>query len=282
MLQNLFYDYIVLEQGLSGNTVAAYRRDIEGFFAHFGSFVVSNEDVAKYLSGMQCAKSTLSRKISALKSLYKFLLLNRYVEFSPLDNIVKIKKKQTIPSYLTVEEIKILADSFRGDFRGVRDKLIFDILVYTGARVSEVVDLKLSDINVPNLSIKFLGKGEKIRIVPIHEFLMNSIRNYLKNIRNIFVKNIKDDRVFPNMSRNNFWHRIKKIYFKNSGIDKNIHPHIFRHSFATIMLNSGANIRYVQEILGHSSVSTTEIYTHVSKNKLKSVHDAIFRGKYEK
>lgn len=283
MLQNLFYDYLIMERGLSKNTLLAYKRDIEHFFDHFKTLVVEDEGVIDYLHSLECSKRTLARKISSLKSLYKFLLANNYVEFSPMELIVGVKIDKKIPSFLTSEDIKEISKVFTSDFRGVRDKLVFDLLIHTGTRISEILNLKLSDIDFENNSLRILGKGDKTRIVPINSLILESVKEYIEEFRELFIPSkSKSELLFPNISRNNYWLRLKN-YVKKAGIEKNIYPHIFRHSFATIMLSNGANIRHVQEMLGHSSVSTTEIYTHVSKNKLKNIHDSIdFRGKDER
>ena len=210
MLQNLFYDYIILERGLSKNTLSSYKRDIEDFFDFFGTFVVSEDQVRDYLLSMECSTRSLVRKISSLKSLYRFLLSNNYVEFSPMENIKGIKMDQKIPSYLSGEEIKAIAQTFTGDYKGVRDRMIFDILVYTGSRISEVVNLKLHDVDLENRTLRILGKGDKVRIVPIQEGVADSLASYIKDFRELFTKG-RTELLFPNISRNLYWSRLKKI-----------------------------------------------------------------------
>lgn len=274
MLQNLFYDYIVLERGFSKNTLLSYRSDIDHYFNHFNRFDVPSEDVKEYLSNLKCSASTRARKISALKSMYNFFVSNGYMSSSPFETIKGIKRAKNIPSYLTIDEIKRIASTFQGDYLGVRDKLIFDLLIYTGARISEIIDLSVSDIDYNKKFLKVLGKGSKTRFIPMNEVLIEGSERYIKDFRPLFMEGIKSDPLFPKITRNSYWARLQS-YAKKAGVTKRVYPHILRHSFATIMLNNGANIRHVQEFLGHSNAATTEIYTHVSVEKLKTAYNSI-------
>lgn len=274
-MREIFYDHLVLERGLSENTLLAYKRDIEDYFSRFQTLEVPVNEFQRYFSNLKekYCSATVARKISAVRSMYKFLYAQGYINTMPTKILGKSKKEKKIPNYLTGEEIKMIMESVPGDYEGVRDKTILDILVFTGARVSEVVDLNVSAVDFLAKTIRFQGKGEKVRILPINDVLLESLDNYIKNFRKLFAQGIKEE-LFPHMTRNNFWHRVKK-YSERAGIKKKVSPHVFRHSLATIMLGKGANIRYVQEILGHSDVSTTEIYTHVNKKDLKDLYNKI-------
>lgn len=274
MLQNLFYDYIILERGLSKNTLLSYKRDIEHYFEYFQSFVVDENSVREYLSKLKCSSSSLARKVSALRSLYKFLIANRYLDHSPFDSIKGVKLEKKLPIYLSSDEIKKIGDSFDRDYISVRDKLIFDLLVYSGARISEILSLKLSDVDYEGRYMKIVGKGNKMRLVPLQDHTLESIMNYVDHFRSMFFNEKFKNMLFVNMSRNNYWIRLKRQALR-AGIKKKIYPHMLRHTFATIMLMNGANIRHVQEMLGHSDVATTEIYTHVSNNRLREIYRSI-------
>lgn len=270
----LFLDYILLERGLSKNTFLAYKSDLEHFYKYFGTIDVKSQDIYYYLNSIQCSSSTLARKVSSLKNMYKFLISNNLISINPLSNIEKIKIDQKIPKHLDSSEIKKIADTFSITPKGKRDKLVFDFLVYTGARVSEIVNLDCSDIDFSSKLARLRGKGEKYRIIPMSDFLISSTREYIENILPTFCLNSNSNLLFPDLSRNNYW-AILQNAANRAGINKKIYPHMLRHSFATIMLENGANIRHVQELLGHSNISTTERYTHTNNSKLKSAYNKV-------
>jgi integrase/recombinase XerD len=274
MKNKLFFDYITLEKGLSKNTVSAYKRDINEFLSYFNSIFVTTEDIRNYFSKLDCSSSSKRRKISSLRSFYTFLKANNHIDFYPFESIKSVKAPKKIPDYLTIREVNSIRESFLNNALGVRDKLIFNILIYTGARVSEALSLSVSDIDHIRGTIRFVGKGNRVRFVPLSDVLEKDIKDYIDNYRQLFIKNGRTEKVFINISRNNYWYRLKKAA-KMANIKDRIYPHILRHTFATFMLSNGANIRHVQEMLGHSNISTTEIYTHISKDKLKSIYDEI-------
>lgn len=269
-IYKLFYDHILLERGLSRNTFLAYKNDIEHFYSYFGTLDVDEDAIYMYLNSMNCSSSTLARKVSSLKNMYKFLLANNYVSTTPFKNMINIKKDKKLPKYLDSNEIKAISDTFISTPRGKRDRLVFDLLVYTGARISEIVLMEISDIDFEARLAKLRGKGNKYRIIPLSVVIVDKIKEYVDNILPSFSSSL-----FPDLTRNNYWAILQK-HAKKAGIDKKIYPHMLRHSFATIMLENGANIRHVQELLGHTNVSTTEIYTHTSKSKLKKEYNKVF------
>lgn len=276
-----FFDYILLEKGLSKNSALSYKADLEDYKKFLGkkNILDSNkEDLYKYLKNLKerYKESSYVRKFSSLRAFYKYLELNFYLKENPIYSLEKVKSAKRIPQYLEQEEILKIIESIDNSIFGVRDRLILDFLIFTGGRISEILNLKISDIDYSNSTIRIIGKGNKTRIIPALKFIMDKISHYNDNFRKKLVKKSSEEfNLFPNISRNNFWYRISN-YAKKAGLNKKVYPHIFRHSLATTMLNNGANLRYVQELLGHSSIKTTEIYTHISKKKLKEIYDNAF------
>ena len=196
----------------------------------------------------------------------------------PTNMIKSLKREKRLPEVLTLKEVKMIIDNCNHSSEGIRDKLILKLLIATGARVSEILNLKIKDIENHDYEfIKVLGKGSKYRIIPVYNSLELEIKEYLVNVRPNLKEATETFKLFPGIRRENFWKKLKKIA-KDAGIQKNVYPHIFRHSVATVLLSNGADIRIVQEILGHSNISTTEIYTHVEKSDLKKIYNKIKIG----
>jgi len=287
---NLFINFLNIEKGLSINTIQAYKNDLydlinQSFMrsinnwndfdrSHFQQFV----EVMNYREYKQ---STKSRKIACIKSYIKFLLLEGFIKLNPLKEVRQPRNNQKIPKTLSSTQIeKILEYSSNGTSnKDIRDNAMIELMYATGIRVSEIVNLNINDIDLYSATIKVNGKGGKQRIIPLHEWSVKILENYITNIRPILLKNITNQTsVFisnrgKRMSRQNFWLQIKKIA-SNSGITTNLSPHTFRHSFATHLLSGGASIRHVQELLGHSNLETTQIYTHVGNIKLRNVYNS--------
>ena len=218
------------------------------------------------------------RKVSALKTFYKFCYLNKDVEKDPTGMIKTLKREQRLPEILTLKEMKQIVNNCPHTPEGMQNKLIIKILIATGARISETLNLEIKDVENQDYEfIKVLGKGSKYRIIPIYDSLENEIKNYLATYRPKLKNSSESFKIFPNTRREKFWKDLKTIA-KNAKIEKNVYPHIFRHSLATILLGNGADVRIVQEILGHANITTTEIYTHVEKSKLKMIYDNIKLG----
>lgn len=281
-----YIDYINIEKGLSENTISAYRRDLLIFFDFLEKkpiVDITKEDIIKYIEKMRGDYSSYSllRKVTVIRNFFSFLLKEKKITKNPAESIEGLKRKRDIPEVLSVAEIKDLINAFPNTPAGNRDKAIFITLFATGCRVSEILNLKIEDIDETYKFLKVKGKGKKVRIVPIYEECGRTISEYIRNFRGNFIKKEEKDNylVFPQITRQNFWKRLKK-YGQNAAIVKNIYPHIIRHSVATRLLENGADIRVVQEILGHSSIITTEVYTHINRKTIKSVYDKIEIGEF--
>ena len=277
-----FLDFLEFEKGSSQNTVTGYNRDLIQFFL----FVQKNfseieeKDIFKYIEKLneKLRRNSVLRKVSALKTFYKFCYLNRDVEKDPTGMVKTLKREQRLPEILTLKEMKQIVDNCPHTPEGMQNKLIIKILIATGARISEILNLEIKDVENQDYEfIKVLGKGSKYRIIPIYDSLENEIKNYLTIYRPKLKNASESFKIFPNTRREKFWKDLKTIA-KNAKIEKNVYPHIFRHSLATILLGNGADVRIVQEILGHANITTTEIYTHVEKSKLKMIYDNIKLG----
>ena len=192
--------------------------------------------------------------------------------------IKSLKHEHRLPEILTLKEMKQIVDNCPHTPDGMQNKLIIKFLMATGARISEILNLQVKDVeNQEYEFIKVLGKGSKYRIIPIYDSLENEIKNYLAVYRPKLKNASESFKIFPNTRREKFWKDLKTIA-KNTKIEKNVYPHIFRHSLATILLGNGADVRIVQEILGHANITTTEVYTHVEKSKLKMIYNNIKLG----
>ena len=284
-----FLDFIKLERSLSENSIAAYRRDMQKFLSFLkeakikeGPLEIKANHVQAYVgyihkSGL--AKSSQSRMLSGLRSFYQYLVYEDYLDSNPANKIDMPKIAQKLPEVLSKEEIDLLCTL---EFLGkeinekTRNQLIIEMLYACGLRVSELVELKISNIIWSEQFIKVLGKGDKERLVPIAPDTLKMIEAFLENTRgNYPVKQEAEDILFLNrrgnkLSRAMIFNIIKRAA-ENAGIKKNISPHTLRHSFATHLVQSGADLRSVQKMLGHESIMTTEIYTHLNTDDLKKV-----------
>ena len=277
-----FLSYLAFEKGNSGNTIAGYERDLRIFSKYVNKNLteVTEEDIYSYIREMndKLKKNSVLRKVATIRNFYKFCYLNKIIKEDPTGMIKSMKREKRLPEVLSLEEVKRIVDNCKHTPGGMRDRLIIKFLIATGARISEILNLKISDVENQNYEfIKVLGKGSKYRVIPIYDSLEKEIKEFIHDYR-IKLKGADETfNLFPGARRENFWKRLKVIA-KNAGIEKNIYPHIFRHSLATVLLSNGADIRIVQEILGHSNISTTEIYTHVEKSKLKNIYNNIKLG----
>jgi integrase/recombinase XerD len=279
-----FLDALWLEQGLSENTLAAYRSDLNKFALFLGQTNLLDVDEIKvrdYLKQRReqslSARST-ARAQSALKRFYVYFISIKELTSSPLAHIDQPKLGQTLPKTLSEEEVEALLNAPNLEEPiGLRDKAMLELIYATGLRVSELVGLRLEQINLRQAVVFVKGKGNKERLVPMGEIALEYIDIYLKQGRQQLIKH-STDFVFPSkrgigMTRQTFWHRIKH-YAKVANIHCELSPHTLRHAFATHLINHGADLRVVQMMLGHSDLSTTQIYTHVAKERLKSIHQA--------
>ena len=277
-----FLDAHWLEQGLSENTLAAYRSDLNKFaifIAKTSLFDVDESIILDYLSYRRehgfSARST-ARAQSALKRFYLYFIGLKKLNSSPLAHIDQPKLGQSLPKTLTEAEVEALLDAPNlDDPIELRDKAMLELLYATGLRVSELVGLRMEQINLRQAVVFVIGKGNKERLVPMGEVALEYIEAFLNIGRPQLVKHATDF-VFPSkrgtgMTRQTFWHRIKH-YAIVANVQSELSPHTMRHAFATHLINHGADLRVVQMMLGHSDLSTTQIYTHVAKERLKSIH----------
>ena len=270
--------YLKVEKKYSINTINTYITNISSFseFVNKNFKNVEEEDIKKYLIHLNknnISEKSVANKISSLKSFYKYLIIEKITSKSPLDKIELPKIKKTLPKALSIEEVNILLNIPLNDKFDYRNKAMIELLYATGLRVSELVNLKLNNINFDQEYLKTMGKGSKERIVPIGEYAMYYLKYYIDNYRNYFLRDKESEYIFisnqsKKMTRQTFFLLLKKIA-KKEGIKTYFSPHTLRHSFATHLLRYGADLRSIQELLGHSSISTTQIYTHVEKEKVK-------------
>ena len=276
-----FKIYLSIERGLSNNTVSAYISDIEKFaenFKNISPLKVKRKDLMSFIDFLgkkSISARSRARNLSSIKSFYNYLIFDNQLENNPCENIHSPKLDKKLPIFLSIEEVdKIIESVDLSQENGERDRNILETLYSCGLRVSELVNLKISNIDFNNQYIKIIGKGNKQRIVPINNTLITYLNIYINNIRS--KNNIKkgnEDYLFLNkrgtkLSREMIFLIVKK-YIKIANVKKNISPHTFRHSFATHLVEGGADLRAVQEMLGHSNITTTEIYTHLDTNYLK-------------
>ena len=290
-----FLDHLTIERGLSSNSISAYRRDL----AKFSDFLdkekldferLSEDEIISFevwLKGLGMAVTSINRNISALKSFYKYLA-QEFSTNNPVSALLSSKVPRRLPKALTIKEITSLIDSTKreGDPISLRDHAIIELLYGTGARVSEIVGIDINDFaqsdveGNPITTLKLRGKGSKERIVPLGSFAKNALDEYLVRIRPNLLRKSKSARVetalFLNqrgsrLSRQSAWQMISDAA-DSTGLSGKVSPHVFRHSYATHLLDGGADIRVVQELLGHASVTTTQIYTLITIDKVREAY----------
>lgn len=285
-LIDYFLYFIEVERSLSKNTIQSYRKDLEKLAAFLekrrkGVADVKRKDITDflmYLKDSQLSTSTIARNLAAIKTFWKFLLAEQTIKENEVSVIETPKTWKTVPDILNKDEVeKLLSAPSKRDKVGIRDKAILELMYASGLRVSEVNDLKKTDINLEVGFVKCTGKGGKERIVPVGKVATKAVALYLEKVRSKLSKKTQDSHLFlsklgKKISRQSLWKIIQK-YTKKGGIKKHITPHTLRHSFATHLLEGGAELIGVQEMLGHSDISTTQIYTHINKEKLKKIHE---------
>jgi tyrosine recombinase XerC len=276
-----FIRYLEIEKNYSPHTMLNYRLDLEDFSRFAGETPTEKIDylsLRKYLAALKqrnLSPRSIGRRISALRSFFKFLTREGYLKYNPALAVSSPKLDKRLPSCMTEEEVvNLIEASFiteEKDERGLRDRAILETFYSTGMRISELVSLNLQDFDFIGGVVKVMGKGKKERLAPIGEFAIASLREYLKARRKestaVFL-NKNGKRITTGGVRD-----IVDKYIKRAGIKPGVSPHTLRHSFATHLLNRGADLRTVQELLGHTNLSTTQIYTHLTTEKLKSVYD---------
>jgi integrase/recombinase XerD len=276
-----FIGFLQYEKGLSENTVEAYTSDLKLFDAFLEKTKPAKidedtlVDFIFYLKSSAHISRSVARALVAVKGFYRFLTMTGKMKNSPFEEMDSFKVKGTIPEVLAESEIeKLLAAPDMTKKEGIRDKAIMELLYSAGLRVSELAGLELTDINLEEKMVRCYGKGSKERMVPLGDYAVDSLAEYI-DIRKEFLRDFSQHlfltRLGKKFTREGVW-KVVKGYAKKSGITKDVYPHIFRHSFATHLLAGGADLRSVQEMLGHSDISTTQIYTHVDRTRLKKIH----------
>jgi len=274
-----FLRYLLIDKGYSANTIESYRRDLTKFLNYNKNKNIndiSNNDLkeyVKYLNKENLNEKSISRNISSLKSFYKFLVIDKKINTNPAESIYIPKTKKSLPNILTEDEIINLLDINLNDNYSYRNKAMLELLYATGLRVSELVNLKLQNIDLNDNIVRTFGKASKERVIPLGEYASEYLYKYISEYRGSLIKQYNNEYLFLNnhgnkMTRQGFF-KIIKLIAKNKGIDKTLSPHTLRHSFASHMLKYGADLRTIQELLGHSDISTTQIYTHITNEELK-------------
>ncbi len=283
-----FQDYLMFERNLAQNTLQAYRRDIECFIRDMADRKVTRPGkvdrkiVAEYLNslaGLPLAPSSLARKTSALRLYFRFLASGKEIAKDPTDGIELPRQTHHLPKVLTLEEIlEVLNVVDKNSKGGLRDTALIEVMYGTGMRVSEVVGFRLEDLRVSEQVVLVFGKGSKERVVPLGDIALKALNEYLKKERPLLDRRGKGaGRVFLNLrdgspiTRMGIWKVLRK-YAVLAGIEHKVHPHVLRHSFATHLVENGADLRAVQEMLGHADIATTKIYSHLSGETLRQVH----------
>ncbi len=283
-----FIHYLIVEKGLASNTIVSYERDLKSYLKYLKNVEnlknfneVQRPHIVHFLAHLKDqgkSSRTLARHVASIRSFHQFLLREKAADHDPSVHIESPQLEKTLPKVLSLEEVETLLESpDTSTHYGIRDKAMLELLYATGIRVSELIGLKLGDVHVTMGFVRCIGKGNKERIIPIGHTAIEAIEQYVQKGRPLFVsKKNHDDALFLNhhgrgLTRQGFW-KILKGLARDAGIQKELTPHTLRHSFATHLLENGADLRAVQEMLGHADISTTQIYTHVTKTRLKDVY----------
>lgn len=281
-----FLTFLRVERGLAENTIHSYRYDLEQYTSFLSvqklNFLQANQNVImNFLTKQRLLNKsarTRSRMLAALRGFYRYLLQEGRIAADPTENLTSPKLEKNLPRVLSVEDVEqLLAQPNHGTVTGMRDKAMLELLYATGMRVSEMLGLDTQHLNLDLGFVRCMGKGSRERIIPVGEVAQKYLREYLSRCWLKLRRNSGERAVFLNkngrrLTRQGFW-KILKGYAKKAGIQQEITPHVLRHSFATHLLENGADLRAVQEMLGHADISTTQIYTHLSKRKLREVYE---------
>ena len=287
---NDYLHYLTIERGLSLNTRKSYERDLLQYLHYLeDEQITSWQDVDRYvvinylekMHDEKKAPATVTRMITSLRRFHQFLRQERLTDHDPMQHIDTPKKVQKLPSTLSLTEVERLIETPDTTKNlGIRDRAILEVMYATGMRVSELVGLKLSDLHLSLGLVQTLGKGDKERIIPLGYYAIQWLERYLDEARPLLVANPSETHVFVNhhgtgLSRQGIWKNLKQLV-REAGINKEVTPHTLRHSFATHLLENGADLRTVQELLGHADISTTQIYTHITKKRMTDVYKQHF------
>ena len=280
-----YEDYLIHIKNASANTVSSYMRDLRQYASYLAQEDVdileaTQQDVGGYIHWMQeqdKSPATISRALASIKSMYLFALQNKEIDVNPVFNIKVEKAEKKLPQILTGKEVELLLQQPKtSDMKGCRDKAMLEILYATGIRVSELIGLNVDDVSIPGGFIR-CENGEKTRIIPVYPEALQSLHEYMDTVRPKMIAIPTEQSLFVNisgerMSRQGFW-KIIKYYQEKANIDKDITPHTLRHSFAAHLLENGADLRSIQQMLGHSDISSTQVYTQLVKQNLKAVYN---------
>ena len=280
-LINDFKNYLELERNYSNNTSLSYVKDVTLFsdFIKKDLLLVDKKDIEKYIRSLNKSSKTISHVISSLKSFYNYYMRMGNIKSNPTDEIDRPKIEKKIPEFLTLEEVSSLLNFEVNNEFEARNKAILELLYSSGLRISELTSLELSNIDLDECLVRVMGKGSKERIVPLGDYAIGALKEYIYFYRPMLNKN-NSSYVFLNnrggvLSRQFIFKVIKEECIKK-GIRKNVSPHTLRHTFATHLLKNGADLRIIQELLGHENLSTTQIYTHLTNDKLKHDYEDYF------
>jgi integrase/recombinase XerD len=281
----VFLEFLSVEKGLSSNTLLSYSQDLKKLFLFLQKgkkpwLKAGEEDLIKFIhlqSRTGLSSRSLARLISSLKSFYKFLVREGAVKRNPAANLSYPKSWFSLPKFLTVEEVETLLNQpDERDLRGTRDKAMLELIYAAGLRVTELLTLKPEDLNLDDRFLLCMGKGGKQRIIPIGKSASSAVRSYLGKARPRLLKRPSEFLFLTSrgkaFTRQGFW-KLVRAYARKAGLGPKISPHILRHSFATHLLERGADLRSVQLMLGHSQITTTQIYTHVSRQRIRHLYD---------
>ena len=284
---NKYIDYLKYERKLSNNTVSSYSNDLNDLYLFFNEDIikVTYKDLVKYINSLSNLNArSIAHHISVINSFYTYLVNNEYIKDNPSENIKSPKLPKKLPTYLTIDEINKLLDIQLLTPYDYRNKAMLELLYATGLRISELINLEFSNIDIDNSILRVMGKGNKERLVPFNDSTSKYLKLYIDYYRGEILNGKYSDYLFISnakkpITRQGFF-KIIKAEVNRAGIKKDVSPHVLRHSFATHLLANGADIRVIQELLGHSNIVTTEIYTHVVNEKVKKDYeDAHLRSK---
>lgn len=288
-----YLHYLKIERGLSDNTIQSYHRDLNQYFLFLEeNKITSWDDIDRYLvldfleslRNSQKSSATIIRMVSTLRKFHQFLRQERMTDNDPMQHVDTPKKAQKLPKTLSIKEVESIIEApDTSTILGIRDRAILELMYATGLRVSELISLKLDDLHLSLGLLQTLGKGDKERIIPLGDVAIKWIEIYLEQARAELLYKSKKEKtsiLFLNykgegFSRQGIWKNLK-VYVVQAGIEKEVTPHTLRHSFATHLLENGADLRVVQELLGHADISTTQIYTHISKKRMTDVYKTYF------
>ncbi|MEE9429931.1 MAG: site-specific tyrosine recombinase XerD [Melioribacteraceae bacterium] len=282
-----YLSHLKIEKNLSENSIASYKIDLNKLLIFLETKKISDlnnvaySNITDFFAALKkegLNSSSVSRYSSSLKGFFLYLFQQKYIEENPTRNLTSTKLSRSLPSVLSFNDVEIILDTPDiKDNLGLRNKAILELLYSSGLRVSELLNLKVADLFLDDHVIRVTGKGNKQRIIPIGSSAINWLTDYMLKVRPLYQKKMKSENIIflskrgTKLTRMAIWKIVRK-YVDEANIEKEVHPHTFRHSFATHLLEGGADLRAVQEMLGHADISTTQIYTHIDRDYVKQVH----------